>query len=44
MVHVLTVSGGVDEDVLRSLNGKSRVQDSLLDALKVRLQRAKSEP
>lgn len=42
-VHVLTVEGGVDQDVLKSLNGKSRVQDSLLDALKVRLKRVKEE-
>lgn len=41
IVHVLAVEGGVDEDVLRSLSGKRRMQDSLLDALKVRLTRAK---
>ena len=36
-VHILAVEGSVDYDVLKSIDGKGRVQDRLLDALKVRL-------
>lgn len=43
VVHVLAVDGGVDQDVLRSLNSKGRVQDALLDALKVRLAHVQKE-
>ena len=41
IVHHLLVQGGTDEDVIRSLGGKADVQDSLLEALKVRIQKAK---
>ena len=40
-VHILTVEGGVDEDVIRSLTGKERVQDALLTALKAKWIKAK---
>ena len=35
------VLGGTDEDVIKSLGGKANAQDSLLEALKVRIQKAK---
>ena len=41
IVHHLLVQGGTDEDVIKSLGGKADVQDSLLEALKVRIQKAK---
>lgn len=41
IVHHLLVQGGTDEDVIKSLNGKADVQDSLLEALKVRIRKAK---
>lgn len=41
IVHHLVVQGGTDEDVIKSLGGKANVQDSLLEALKVRIQKAK---
>lgn len=41
IVHHLLVQGGTDEDVIKSLDGKANVQDSLLEALKVRIQKAK---
>lgn len=41
IVHHLVVQGGTDEDVITSLSGKDDAQDSLLDALKVRIRRAK---
>ena len=41
IVHHLIVQGGTDEDVIKSLGGKADVQDSLLEALKVRIQKAK---
>jgi len=41
IVHHLVVQGGTDEDVIESLGGKANVQDSLLEALKVRIQKAK---
>jgi len=37
----LLVRGGVDEDVMASLKGKANAQDSLLEALKVRIRKAK---
>ena len=40
IVHHLLVQGGTDEDVIKSLGGKADVQDSLLEALKVRIQKA----
>ena len=42
-VHILTVEGGVDEDVIRSLTGKERVQDALLTALKAKWEKVKEE-
>lgn len=41
IVHHLLVQGGTDEDVIKSLNGKADVQDSLLEALKVRIRQIK---
>ena len=41
IVHHLLVQGGTDEDVIKSLGGKADVQDSLLEALKVRIQKVK---
>ena len=41
IVHHLLVQGGTDEDVIKSLGGKADVQDSLLEALKVRIKKAK---
>lgn len=41
IVHHLLVQGGTDEDVIKSLSGKADVQDSLLEALKVRIRKAK---
>ena len=41
IVHHLVVLGGTDEDVIKSLGGKANAQDSLLEALKVRIQKAK---
>lgn len=42
IVHHLVVQGGVDEDVIKALHGKSAVQDELLTALKARIAGAKS--
>jgi len=41
IVHRLIVQGGLDEDVVSSLNGKEDVQESLLEALKARIDRAR---
>lgn len=41
IVHHLAVQGGTDEDVIASLSGKDDAQDSLLEALKVRIRQAK---
>lgn len=41
IVHHLLVQGGTDEDVIKSLNGKADVQDGLLEALKIRIRKAK---
>ena len=41
IVHHLIVQGGTDEDVVKSLDGKADAQDRLLEALKVRIQKAK---
>jgi SNF2 family DNA or RNA helicase len=43
IVHHLLVQGGTDEDVIQSLSGKADVQDSLLEALKVRIRKAKEQ-
>lgn len=41
IAHHLLVQGGTDEDVIKSLQGKANVQESLLEALKVRIRKAK---
>ncbi|MCL2670513.1 MAG: DEAD/DEAH box helicase [Clostridiales bacterium] len=41
VVHRLLVRGGMDEDVAAALDGKVAMQDALLNALKVRIQKAK---
>ena len=43
IVHHLIVKGGRDEDVIRSLESKDDVQESLLQSLKVRIKEAKLE-
>ncbi len=42
IVHHLIVKGGRDEDVIRSLESKDDVQESLLQSLKVRIRAAKT--
>ena len=37
------MQGGTDEDVIQSLSGKADCQDSLLEALKVRIRKAKEQ-
>lgn len=41
ITHILTVQGGVDEDVLASLHGKEDTQEALMQALKARIDRVK---
>lgn len=41
IIHRLITQGGTDEDVIRSLESKDNVQESLLSALKVRISHAK---
>ncbi len=41
IIHHLVVQGGVDEDVMRALSGKEKTQESLLNALKVRLEKVR---
>jgi len=41
IVHHLIVKGGRDEDVIKSLECKDDVQESLLQSLKVRIKEAK---
>ena len=41
IVHHLIVKGGRDEDVIRSLASKDKVQESLLESLKARIREAK---
>jgi len=43
IIHHLTVSGGVDEDVVRALENKTNTQDDLMAALKARIERVKGE-
>lgn len=43
IIHHLLVQGGTDEDVIQSLSGKADVQDSLLEALKVRIRKVKEQ-
>lgn len=40
IIHHLTVAGGVDEDVVKALDGKTDTQDHLLQALKARIEKA----
>ncbi len=42
-IHNLIVQGSMDEDVMEALQGKSTTQDSLLKALRVRIERAREE-
>lgn len=41
IAHVLLVQGGVDEDVLASLNAKGDTQEALMQALKARIEKAR---
>lgn len=41
IIHLLTVSGGVDEDVVKALDSKGEAQDSLMQALKARIEKHK---
>ena len=43
IVHRLIVQGGMDEDVVRSLESKDKSQDALLTALKARVERVREE-
>lgn len=42
-IHNLVVLGGRDEDAIRSVDGKTKVQNYLLDSLKVRIEQVKEE-
>ena len=42
-IHLLTVSGGVDEDVVEALEGKGDTQERLMLALKARIEKYKGE-
>lgn len=42
-IHNLIVQGSMDEDVMDALQGKNNTQDSLLKALRVRIEKAKGE-
>ena len=42
IVHHLIVTGGADEDVIKALHSKDVTQEGLLNALRVRLKKAKS--
>lgn len=41
ITHILTVQGGMDEDVLESMHGKEDTQEALMQALKARIDRAR---
>ena len=43
IIHNLVVQGSMDEDVMDALEGKSSTQDSLLKALRVRVEKAKED-
>lgn len=43
VVHILTVEGGRDEDVIQALQDKDRAQETLLESLKARIEKAKEE-
>lgn len=41
--HILLLKGGMDEDVMRALEGKEDTQEALMQALKARIAKAKGE-
>lgn len=43
IIHHLVVEGGVDEDVVAALSGKSSTQERLLQALKARIEKVQEE-
>jgi SNF2 family DNA or RNA helicase len=43
IIHHLTVEGGVDEDVVAALDNKTSTQDSLMAALKARIEKVQEE-
>ena len=43
IIHHLLVQGGTDEDVIKALNNKADVQNTLLEALKVRISKVKEQ-
>ena len=43
IVHHMIVKGGRDEDVIKSLESKDKVQESLLESLKARIREVKQE-
>ncbi|MCO7175546.1 SNF2-related protein [Sporolactobacillus kofuensis] len=43
IMHMLTVSGGMDEDVVARLTDKASTQDELIESLKARIKRVKQE-
>ena len=43
LIHILNVQGGMDEDVMQSLTGKGDTQESLLRALKARIEKYRKE-
>ena len=43
IAHRLLATGGVDEDVAKSLKGKTETQEALIEALKARVRRAERE-
>lgn len=43
IIHHLTVEGGIDEDVVAALENKTATQDSLMAALKARIERVQKE-
>lgn len=43
IAHLLIVQGGVDEDVYAALQGKGETQDALMEALKARIEKRRSE-
>ena len=42
MLHHLVAKGTIDEDVMRALEGKAAGQESMLDAVKARIERYKA--
>lgn len=43
IVHHLVVSGTMDEDVMKSIDGKAQCQDALMDAVKARIEKYKKQ-